>query len=93
MQEKGEKMIDANVLWKLSDFVRTSNVTIRKFKLYIPRTWNGQLDDILEEAVNQASKGFRYLQIDYYLEDSTIAELVRRGFNLAPEDNHFKLWW
>ena len=88
-------MVDAKFLWKLSDCFRSSNISVQKLKIYIPRSWNGQLDDILEEAVNKAFKGYRYLQIDYYLEDATIAELFRRGFNLTPEKqkNHYKLWW
>ena len=75
-------VFDAQYASLITTMARYNSVHIKKFKLYIPRTRNVELDDILNDIIERALKGYDFLQCFAILQDESVAELRRRNFGV-----------
>ena len=87
-------MINADFARKLTEICRHPGVHFKKIDIYVPRTWNIQLDDILEDVIKRSSKGYTFLESKYTLQPTTAKELQRLGFVLEFADlSHYIIQW
>lgn len=89
-------MLGAIYLRDLAESVRRHGVTVKNIEVTIPHFYPAEARQILEESVNQASKGYRELNQLYLIEDdASIAVLVRIGIKLIRTKiiDHYKISW
>lgn len=84
--------LDARYAQLLTNLCRYSCVSM-KIKFYIPRTRNVELDDVLNDILKRALKGYDYLQSPYLLQNDTVEELKRRHFAVAEVSGCHVIQW